>query len=165
MKKFQRKIQHWCYYLTMITFSKEFILYSRSGKTVSVSEFYSSFLKNIMIIYSSKHIAILHFFQFHYYQSLLYYNANLTHLFSKLVGQKYTLLRNFVDMHTWNVTKVLQKRKGPSFSLSRTINSFIQPFIRDLAYRRGPSWFKGYGSLWSRQNQAFGGFQKQTNKQ
>lgn len=53
-----------------------------------------------MIIYSSKRIVILHFLQFHYYQSLLYYNANLTHLFSKLVDQKYTLLRNSVDVLT-----------------------------------------------------------------
>ena len=82
----------------MVTFSKEFILHTCFGKTVSVSEFYSSFFKNVMIIYSSKHIVMLHFFQFHYYQSLLYYNANLTYLFSKLVDQKYTLLRNFVDM-------------------------------------------------------------------
>lgn len=71
-----------------------------------------------MIIYSLEHIVTLHFFQFHYYQSFLHYNANLIHLFNnKLVDQKYTLLRNTVDTLTQNHTKALQKYKGPCFSL------------------------------------------------
>lgn len=71
-----------------------------------------------MIIYSLEHIGTLHFFQFHYYQSFLHYNANLIHLLNnKLVDQKYTLLRNTVDMLTQNHTKALQKYKETCLSL------------------------------------------------
>lgn len=123
----------------MVTFSKEFIFYTCSGKTFNVSQFYPSFFKNVMIIYSLEHIVTLHFFQVHYYQSFLHYNANLIHLLNnKLVDQKYTLLRNTVDMLTQNHTKALQKYKEPCLSLWRTITLF-DLFIRHKLTEETPA--------------------------
>lgn len=85
------------------------------------------FLKNVMIIYSSKHIVTLHFFPFHYYQSWLYCNVNLIYLLNKLVDQKYAILRNTADMLSWNDTKVLPKYRESCPSSWRAITLFNLP--------------------------------------